>query len=145
MSIALSRERVYLGEVIVMDTDGATLSAENEQASCGVEIRTESAGGREIDLRSNPPRDLRNVHVIGRPGPAKPVPIASMCLEDTESETGVGVRGRRDGVVAELLAVLNEKTVSGAAHLIPLGSRLAEPYDAAVVNANLRVVLSCEA
>jgi len=119
MSTALSRERVYLGEVIVMDTDGITVSAGNERASHGAKIGTESVGERKMDVRINPPRPMQNVHVLGWPGTAQPIPLACMCLEDIEFGTGVAVLDRRGGLVAELLDCLDEKTASRAVHLMP--------------------------
>lgn len=102
-----------------MDTDGASVSAGNEQASCGAKIGTESVGERKIDVRINPPRPMQDVLVVGRPGTAKPVPLAYLCLEDIESVTGVAVLDRRGGLVAKLLDCLNEKTASRAVHLMP--------------------------
>jgi hypothetical protein len=102
-----------------MDTDGATTSAGDEQASCGAKIRTESAGERKIDMRVNPPPRRVQNHVVGRPGTAKRIPLACMCLEYVASGAGVAAFDRGDGLVAKLLDCLNEKSVSRAVHLVP--------------------------
>lgn len=109
-----------------MNTDGASVPAGNEQASCGQQIGSAGVGRSKIDIPINIDRHMQHVHFFGKPGSGKAGLLERMLLKAIESGAGV-VHDGCAGTVAKLEKCLDDQALSPVVHLTPTDYETSEP------------------